>query len=297
MTYLVTIYTTTKFLQTNRIRLIVILNLIFFGSHPFLCFSQDLYDLQHSRKYAEYLSSSHQYTLAAEEYERLVFFDKDNLSFKYKLIKNYRLSGDLGTGIKRIYSFYGNLPDTIPPVVANEFVKMQLLSDSLSVAENFINHKNRLSGENKSIYRCFDLLLDGDYKKAGLLAKDASVTYPAFPSDIFKLTEKANNLKFKSPFLAGSFSAVIPGTGKFYTKNWADGFVSMLFVAGSAWQAYRGFTEHGSKSAYGWTFATISASFYIGNIVGSVKAAKRYNKNRKNEIDNQISVFINSDSF
>jgi hypothetical protein len=293
----VTIYTTIKFLQTNRIRLIVILNLILFGSHPFLCFSQDLYDLQHSRKYAEYLSSSHQYALAAEEYERLVFFDKDNLGFKYNLIKNYRLSGDLNTGIKRIYSFYGNLPDTMPPVLAAEFVKMHLLTDSLSVVENFLNKGNRLSAENLTLFRCYDLLLNGDYKKAGLLAKDASITYPAFPSDIFKLTQKAINLKFKSPFIAGSFSAVIPGSGKFYTKNWADGLVSMMFVAGSAWQAYRGFTEHGSKSAYGWTFATISASFYIGNIVGSVKAARRYNKNRKNEIDNQIFVFINSDSF
>ena len=71
----------------------------------------------------------------------------------------------------------------------------------------------------------------------------------------------------------------------------------MLFVAANAWQAYRGFNEHGIKSTYGWTFASLSASFYIGNIFGAVKAAKRYNKNKRNEIDNQVFDFVRSDNF
>ena len=103
--------------------------------------------------------------------------------------------------------------------------------------------------------------------------------------------------KFKNPFIAGSFSALIPGTGKFYTGNWGDGVFSMLFIAGNVWQAYRGFNEHGIKSGYGWAFASLSASFYVGNIFGAVKAAKRYNKTRKNDIDNQIFEFVRSDSF
>jgi hypothetical protein len=293
----VKIFTIIKFLETNRYRLILVINLIFLGTLTFISYSQDLYDFEHSRKYAEYLSSSHQYTLAAEEYERMVFFDKSNLSFKYNLIKNYRLSGDLNSGIKRIYSLYGNLPDTLPSILAKEFMKLQLLSDSLSVVENFITRGNKLSEENKTIINCCNLLLKGNYKQAGVLAKDASAVYSTFPPNIYKLTQQAGNIKFKSRYIAGSFSAVIPGTGKFYTKNWADGVVSILFVAGSAWQAYRGFNEHGSKSVYGWTFATISASFYIGNIFGSVKAASRYNDNKKYEIDNQIFDFVNSDSF
>jgi hypothetical protein len=293
----VKIYTIIKFLQTNRVRLIIVINLIFFGSHPFISYSQDLYNLEHSLKYAEYLFSSQQYSLAAEEYERLVFFDRSNTDFKYNLIRSYRLSGDLNSGIKHIYLLYGNSLDTMPQILASEFVKLQLLTDSLSVVENFVNQKNKLSVENKAIFQCYSLLLSSNYKKASLLAKDAAVSYPAFPSAVIKLTQKATDIKFKSPFIAGSFSAIIPGTGKFYTRNWTDGIFSMLFVAGNAWQAYRGFSEHGIKSAYGWTFATLSASFYIGNILGAVKAAKRYNKNKKNEIDNQIFEFVRSDSF
>ncbi len=288
---------TIQFLQTDRSRLIVIASLILFLFHPFFCYSQNLYDQQHSQKFAEYLSSSHQYTLAAEEYERLTYFDKSNLGYKYNLLKNYRLSGDLKSGINRVYSFYGRSPDTLPPVIVKEFLKLQLLSDSLTVVSNITSHNNLLSNEDKKVFQCFSLLLSGDYMSAGTLAKGAVETYPSFPPGVYKLATQANSIRFKSTFIAGSFSAIIPGTGKFYTKNWADGVFSMLFVAGSAWQAYRGFHENGSKSAYGWTFASISTSFYIGNIFGSVKAARKYNKDRKNEIKNHIFEFVNSDSY
>lgn len=273
------------------------MNLIIIGSHSLLCYPQDLYDLEHSKRYAEYLFSSQQFALATEEYERLVYFNRNNVRFKYNLIKSYRLSGDLNSGIKRIYSFYGSSLDTMPQILATEFVKSQLLADSLSVVENYINGENNLSLENREIFQSCNLLLRGDYKQASFFAKEASARDPLFPGSILTLTDKAAKTRFKSPFIAAGFSAVIPGTGKFYTKNWSDGFFSMLFVAGNAWQAYRGFKEHGIKSGYGWAFTGVSASFYIGNIVGAVKAAKRYNKNKKNEIDNQIFEFVRSDSF
>ena len=41
----------------------------------------------------------------------------------------------------------------------------------------------------------------------------------------------------------------------------------------------------------------LSASFYIGNIFGAVKAARRYNNSKRNEIENQIYEYVRSDSF
>jgi len=297
MTYLVKINMTIKFLQINRIIRIILFSFILFATFPLFCNSQNLYNMEQSQKYAEYLSTSQQHTLAVEEYERLIYFDENNVNFKFKLIKSYRLSGDLNSGIKRIYSFYGNSLYSMPQSLANEYIKMQLLTDSLTVVEKYIQQNNTLSIENKTIFQCYNLLLSGDYYGANLYIKKAEDNNLAFPADIKILAEKAEKIKYKSPFLAAGFSAIIPGTGKFYTKNWSDGIISMLFVAGNAWQAYRGFSEKGLKSAYGWAFAGLSASFYIGNIFGSVKAAKRYNKIMKNEIDNQIFEFVRSDSF
>ena len=287
---------TLKYLQTKNFYRIII-SFIFLALYPTFCYTQNLYDREHSQKYAEYLFSSRQHTLAAEEFERLVYFDRNNISFKYYLVKSYRLSGDLNSGINRIYSFYWGSLDTMPQIMATEFVKLELLSDSLSTVRIFIQQKSRLSQENKTVVQSCDLLLNGDYKQANFLAEDASGKNPDFPRDIKILSEKAARIKFKSPVIAAGFSAIIPGTGKFYTKNWTDGVVSMLFVVANGWQAYRGFNDRGVKSGYGWTFASLSASFYIGNIFGAVKAAKRYNKNKKNEIDNQVFDFVRSDNF
>lgn len=261
---------------------------------PFYCYSQDLYDMENSKKYAEYLFSGRQYKLAAEEYERLVFFDSSNIIFKLRLVKSYRLTGDLRSGITHINSFYGiNMPEPM----AIEFVKLQLLSDSLKVVNDFLSLNNTISPENKVIYQSCDLLLSGDYKGADMLVKTSVVSNPSFPKNLISLSESAARTKFKSPYIAAGFSSIIPGTGKFYTKNWADGIFSILFVAGNAWQSYRGFKEHGIKSAYGWAFGTLSASFYIGNIFGSAKAARRYNLLRKNEIENKTFEIVRSDNF
>jgi hypothetical protein len=287
---------TLKYLLIKKYRRGII-SFIFLALFPAFCIAQDLYDREHSQKYAEYLFSSRQHTLAAEEFERLVYFDRNNFSFKYYLIKSYRLSGDFNSGINRIYSFYGSSLDTMPHQMATEYMKLELLSDSLSVVKAFIQQDNRVLPVKKDVIQSCYLLLNGNYNQANLLAGGAAAQNPGFPGDLKILSEKAARIKFKSPVIAASFSAIIPGTGKFYTKNWADGVVSMLFVVANAWQAYRGFNEHGIKSTYGWTFASLSASFYIGNIFGAVKAAKRYNKNKRNEIDNQVFDFVRSDNF
>jgi hypothetical protein len=296
MTYPAKIIMTLKYLQTKNYRRGII-SFILLALYPSFCFTQDLYDKEHSQKYAEYLFSSRQHTLAAEEFERLVYFDRNNFSFKYYLIKSYRLSGNLNSGINRIYSFYRSSLDTMPPIMATEYLKLELLSDSLSVVGTFIQRNNRVLPVTKDVIQSCYLLLSGDYNQANILSEDAAGKNQGFPREIKILTEKAARIKFKSPVIAGGFSAIVPGTGKFYTKNWADGVVSMLFVVANAWQAYRGFNDHGIKSTYGWTFASLSASFYIGNIFGAVKAAKRYNKNKRNEIDNQVFDFVRSDNF
>jgi hypothetical protein len=194
-------------------------------------------------------------------------------------------------------SFYGTSNFNMTEPMAIEFVKLLLLSDSLRVVNDFLGLNNSMSSERKAIYQSCDLLLSGDYKGANLLVKTAVANNPSFPGNLIILSESASKTKFKSPFIAAGFSAIIPGTGKFYTKNWADGIFSMLFVAGNAWQSYRGFKEHGIKSAYGWAFGTLSASFYIGNIFGSAKAARRYNLLKKNEIENKTFEIVRSDSF
>jgi hypothetical protein len=53
------------------------------------------------------------------------------------------------------------------------------------------------------------------------------------------------------------------------------------------WQAYRGFSKSGKNSVYGWVFASLATGFYIGNIFGSHKSAKKYNKKIDDNLYNE----------
>jgi hypothetical protein len=259
--------------------------------------SQDLYDRQHSERYAEYLYSGHQFSLAAEEYERLVYFDRENDDYKLRLIKSYRLSGDFNKGINRIYSLYGDSVYNMPAKLTREFISLQLITSSLESADKFIREARSVTESDRITLQGLNTMLKGDYPEAEIILNNGINRQLNIPASVLTLSAKAAETRMKSPFLAATFSALVPGTGKFYTKNWTDGLMSILFIAGNSWQAYRGFSEKGIKSGYGWVFTGLSASFYIGNIFGSAKAAKRYNLNKRSEIGNQVYEILRSDSF
>ncbi len=84
------------------------------------------------------------------------------------------------------------------------------------------------------------------------------------------------NIHYKSPALAASLSAIIPGSGKVYTKQWKDAIYSFLFVSAAGWLTYRSYTANGlAFSSIFWGSVTIG--FYSANIYGSHKSAKRFN--------------------
>ena len=112
--------------------------------------------------------------------------------------------------------------------------------------------------------------------------------------DYKELTQQALETKRKSPALAGIMSAVIPGTGRFYSKDWKDGIVSMFFAGAMGFQAYRGFSKSSIKSTRGWIYGGIGFGFYLGNIYGSVQSAKFYNKKSRQGIKNSIDKLFNS---
>jgi hypothetical protein len=79
--------------------------------------------------------------------------------------------------------------------------------------------------------------------------------------------------------------------GKVYSGRWKDGLVSLLFVGATGFQAYRGFSQKGSESIYGWIMGSLSVGFYIGNIFGSVKAAKIYNTNQNRIYSEKVTHY------
>jgi outer membrane protein assembly factor BamD (BamD/ComL family) len=85
----------------------------------------------------------------------------------------------------------------------------------------------------------------------------------------------------KSEVLAGVLSGILPGAGYAYAEEFATGFMSLgvngAFIA-AAWAAFANGLE-----AVGILAGGIGLPFYIGNIYGSVLAARKWNQAVKKE--------------
>jgi tetratricopeptide (TPR) repeat protein len=79
----------------------------------------------------------------------------------------------------------------------------------------------------------------------------------------------------KSPTLAGTLSALLPGAGYAYVGRWGDAATSLLLNGLFAAAAYELLRD--DHYAAGYLVGGIGLSFYVGNIYGSANAAHRFN--------------------
>jgi hypothetical protein len=100
---------------------------------------------------------------------------------------------------------------------------------------------------------------------------------PLFPSSrtLIEAAHEAESLPRKSPLLAGLMSAVIPGTGHFYTGRWRDGAIALL-LNGAFLAAGIEAVSAGNEAAAGLLFF-FEAAWYSGAMYGAVNAAEKYN--------------------
>jgi tetratricopeptide (TPR) repeat protein len=103
-------------------------------------------------------------------------------------------------------------------------------------------------------------------------------TSPLFPSAraLTEAAREAETLPRKSPALAGLMSALIPGTGHFYTGRWRDGTIALLLNGGFLAAGIEA-VGAGNEAAAGLLFF-FEAAWYSGSIYGAVNAAHKDNR-------------------
>jgi len=235
----------------------------------------DIYSEENIVDFAQFLFSSGQYKYAAEEYERLTFMFPEKYEYQTHLLKSYRFAGEYNKGISAYKSF--TLKGYQQNVqVQSEYAKLNLLDHNI---ENLVILTSELE-KNTGFQNNLELtlrLVNIDVKVPSL----EGISPDLADKGLMNLYYEYSSIEHRSPFLAGTFSAIIPGTGKVYCGRWKDGLIALLFIGGTGFQAYRGFEKRGKESVYGWIMGSISLGFYIGNIYGSVKTARNYNYQQK----------------
>ena len=267
----------------------IFLLLLLFGTNTV---AQDIYNLQNSLEYAQNLYSSHEYELAAQEYERVLFLDSTNTKAKLRLIKSFRKTNQTEQAIQRTQKFFSDMK-TMPKGFANEYSKLLVSNQEYKACRNFINQSRTLTERDKDFYLAATNMFETDWEKAHqLLNPDSNRQNPALIR-LQEINREAMSIDYKKPWLSAGLSTIVPGLGKVYSGSWKNGLVSLVFVGLSGWQAYRGFEQHGAKSAYGWIYGGIGLGFYLGNIFGSSKAANKYNfKQNQQIIDKVENIYI-----
>jgi len=155
---------------------------------------------------------------------------------------------------------------------------------SLDSYKRFLKDSEYTRYKDFAVYRIAYIELKQGYPK------DARKTFALISdkSNLFKLssgmiekTTDYENLKRKTPALAGIMSAIIPGTGQFYNGKIKDGIVALLTNGLFIWGTY----ELYRRKIYGIAaVATVfTAGWYSGNVFGAVSGAHKYN--HKREVD------------
>jgi putative component of membrane protein insertase Oxa1/YidC/SpoIIIJ protein YidD len=110
---------------------------------------------------------------------------------------------------------------------------------------------------------------------------------------IDSLNRSLDNIRPRSPVAAGFLSTVVPGAGYILGDRKRTALFSLLFNGLLAWSTVEFVRQENYGAA---TFATLLGSgFYIGSIVGSVRAVDSYNHHKRQSIIKKFLYDIDVD--
>ncbi len=93
--------------------------------------------------------------------------------------------------------------------------------------------------------------------------------------------EQPPELPEKSPFLAGTFSAVIPGTGSAYVGRWSEAALAFFLTGVFIYATVTSFER--DQVAAGTVFGALALAFYGGSIWAAVGGAHKFNDRHRTE--------------
>ncbi len=244
--------------------------------------AQDLFDAQHSVRYAGYLYNNHEYRLSAEEYRRVLSHRPGDTLARLRLVVSLRHLEQLPQAKEHIHTYYpARERDNMPISLAGEYSKILIMTNQLAECRSFLAQNRHIPHHKKQFFMATTHMMEHNWEEA---AKTLASTDHPVNRKMQGLSRSAMEISYKKPWLSVGMSAIVPGSGKIYAGQWKDGLISLLFTGMAGWQAYRGFSKNGTSSIYGWIYGATGLGFYAGNLYGSGKAAHQYNYNQNKEI-------------
>ena len=254
---------------------------------------ENLFDCDHSKRFANYLFNTGQYELSQHELERLLFFCEPDSASQLLLLKSYRKLKKFNK--ENIYFIGKSVSDlqTLSLDFRLEYIRLQMAQKNYSRVQNLA--QQGLDFKQKLEHLLGASLLEKDWQKAYEISQQ-DIPDPSFKMNgLIQIADKSYHQKRKKPWIATVLSVVLPGSGKAYSGYWGDAAISFLFTASTSFFAYRAFEKYGTSNVYPWIIGGLAVSYYSANIYGGNRAAVHYNDNLDHGFIHETENILYSD--
>lgn len=245
--------------------------------------SQDLFSIENRILFANHLFCSKDYLRAAEEYEYITSIHNDKkILFKkglsYLYLENFERAIEVFDSVKDEISFF-------------QVMKIKWLLGEYNYFEND-NTNLKYSDSIINVFNTFRVLSDFKLNKK---FNEGLQINSIYQNEIKVFFVRRDDPPYKSPFIAGLLSAVVPGSGKIYTGRISDGLTAFVINSLFAFLTYDNF-KHNHKFR-GWLFAGLTGFFYGGNVYGSAVSASLFNAEIDYQLNKDVSNFIEKKNY
>lgn len=263
----------------------VVLWMLLFSTWPTK--AQNIYDAEHAWEYAQHLYRQKAYMAAAEEYLRVLYLQADNTEALDSALSALTKAGKHKQTVSLLNNHFtaNEIPDKYRDILITEALK----TEQLTIAEKHINIMKDSFPTKAAAYKSAQLILAGEYKKTAAFqfeSKSSTV------SQLKKLADSCQNIRFKRPAFYAISAAIIPGSGHMATGNSEMGMQYLFMFAANGFQAYKAYEIKGKGDKYAFVFTGIAAGIYLGNIYGAYREAQYRNNQTKEIIKRQVIKII-----
>lgn len=241
--------------------------------------------------FAEELFEQGDYFRAITEYKRFIYFypnDARSERALFRIAESYFRVGRWEEAVVAIDAFIDKYPkssliDSSLYLKAGAQKNLKRFDESLNSFGQVIARGNQ-PFKDQAIYQSALIHVErNEWAKAKSVFSAMPKSSPLYPAaQTFSAgLDGINDIPRKSPALAGTLAAVLPGAGHVYTDRYRDALIAFLLNGAFIWSAIELFQKDEYVTAGIVTFFEIG--WYSGNIYSAVSSAHKYNERSKGE--------------
>lgn len=253
----------------------------------------DYFSPEKRLKFGNYLFSTKDYLRAVFEYQNyLQMVPNDTIKFKmayaFERMNRFREAEE---NYKTLF-FNSELENESRLYCLRLIAKQNKYDDFDSYLNNFTYTPENKTEQLNKLKSYADYFIRNQKMEAGLLRNTFTGKDTVWFNELYNLKNEDNK---KSPVWASVLSAIIPGAGKLYTKNYSDGITSFLVTGLFTYLAIDNFNHN--HNTRGWIFSGLAAYFYAGNVYGSYSAAQIFNARIDFDFRNKVEFHLNNNNY